>query len=126
MIAGAGDAPPEGARVIDLEGRTLMPGLIDAHQHATAGSLYFCKSANEAGTEEIWPGAAAHVVAQVFRELLRMGITTFRDVGGYDDTRRAGRGDHGHDPRRADRPALHLVVTLPIPTPNLTSGVPGA
>ena len=62
-----------------------MPGLIDAHQHATAGSLYFCKSANEAGTEEIWPGAAAHVVAQVFRELLRMGITTFRDVGGYDD-----------------------------------------
>ena len=62
-----------------------MPGLIDAHQHATAGSRYFCKSANEAGTEEIWPGAAAHVVAQVFRELLRMGITTFRDVGGYDD-----------------------------------------
>ena len=62
-----------------------MPGLIDAHQHATAGSRYFCKSANEAGTEAIWPGTAAHVVAQVFRELLRMGITTFRDVGGYDD-----------------------------------------
>ena len=84
-IAGAGEAPPEGARVIDVEGRTLMPGLIDAHQHATAGSHYFCKSANQAGTEDIWPGAAAHVVAQVFRELLRMGITTFRDVGGYDD-----------------------------------------
>ena len=62
-----------------------MPGLIDAHQHATAGSRYFCKSANEAGTEAIWPGTAAHVVAQVLRELLRMGITTFRDVGGYDD-----------------------------------------
>jgi imidazolonepropionase-like amidohydrolase len=71
--------------VIDVGGRTLMPGLIDAHQHATAGSRYFCKSANEAGTEAIWPGTAAHVVAQVFRELLRMGITTFRDVGGYDD-----------------------------------------
>ncbi len=84
-IATAGDAPPEGARVIDVEGRTLMPGLIDAHQHATAGSHSFCKSANEAGTEDIWPGTAAHVVAQVFRELLRMGITTFRDVGGYDD-----------------------------------------
>ena len=85
VIAGAGEAVPEGARVIDLEGRTLMPGLIDAHQHATAGSKSWCKNANEAGTEYIWPGAAAHVVAQVFRELLRMGITTFRDVGGYDD-----------------------------------------
>ena len=84
-IAAGGDAPPEGARVIDVGGRTLMPGLIDAHQHATAGSRYFCKSANEAGSEAIWPGTAAHVVAQVFRELLRMGITTFRDVGGYDD-----------------------------------------
>ena len=84
-IAAPGDAPPEGARVIDVGGRTLMPGLIDAHQHATGNSRSWCKSANEAGTEYIWPGAAAHIVAQVFRELLRMGITTFRDVGGYDD-----------------------------------------
>jgi imidazolonepropionase-like amidohydrolase len=84
-IAAVGEDPPEGARVIDAAGRTLMPGLIDAHQHATAGSRSFCKSANESGTEAIWPGTAAHVVAQVFRELLRMGITTFRDVGGYDD-----------------------------------------
>jgi imidazolonepropionase-like amidohydrolase len=84
-IAEAGEPAPESARVIDLRGRTLMPGLIDAHQHATAGSRYFCKSANEAGSEAIWPGTAAHVVAQVIRELLRMGITTFRDVGGYDD-----------------------------------------
>jgi imidazolonepropionase-like amidohydrolase len=84
-IAGAGETPPEGARVIDAGGRTLLPGLIDAHQHVTASSRTWCKTANEAGTEAIWPGAAAHVVAQVLRELLRMGITTVRDVGGYDD-----------------------------------------
>jgi len=84
-IAAPGEQPPAGVRVIDVAGRTLMPGMIDAHQHATAGSRSFCKSANESGTEAIWPGTAAHVVAQVFRELLRMGITTFRDVGGYDD-----------------------------------------
>jgi imidazolonepropionase-like amidohydrolase len=84
-VGRSGDAVPEGARVVDVGGRTLMPGLIDAHQHATAGSKSWAKTANEAGTEDIWPGARAHVVAQVFRELLRMGITTFRDVGGYDD-----------------------------------------
>jgi imidazolonepropionase-like amidohydrolase len=84
-VVGPGEAAPEGARVVDVAGRTLMPGLIDAHQHATASSRSFRKSANEAGTEAIWPGTAAHVVAQVLRELLRMGITTFRDVGGYDD-----------------------------------------
>ena len=82
-IGRSGDATPEGARVVDVGGRTLMPGLIDAHQHATAGSKSWAKTANEAGTEEVWPGARAHVVAQVFRELLRMGFTTFRDVGGY-------------------------------------------
>jgi imidazolonepropionase-like amidohydrolase len=84
-IAAAGEQPPAAATVIDVGGRTLMPGLIDAHQHATASSRTWCKTANDAGTEAIWPGAAAHVVAQVLRELLRMGITTFRDVGGYDD-----------------------------------------
>jgi imidazolonepropionase-like amidohydrolase len=102
-IAAAGEAPPEGARVIELGGRTLMPGLIDAHQHATAGSKTWAKSANEAGTESIWPGARAHVVAQVLRELLRMGITTFRDVGGYDDllveARQAMRYGAFHGPR---------------------------
>ncbi len=35
-LARAGDAAPEGATVIDLAGRTLLPGLIDAHAHVKA------------------------------------------------------------------------------------------
>jgi hypothetical protein len=33
---GFGTALPPGARAIDLAGRTLLPGLIDAHVHVTA------------------------------------------------------------------------------------------
>ena len=33
---GFGTALPPGARALDLAGRTLLPGLIDAHVHVTA------------------------------------------------------------------------------------------
>ena len=33
------DRRPSGASVIDVAGRTLMPGLIDAHAHVTGLSL---------------------------------------------------------------------------------------
>jgi imidazolonepropionase-like amidohydrolase len=35
-IGRAGDAVPDGAIVVDLGGRTLLPGLIDAHAHVYA------------------------------------------------------------------------------------------
>ena len=35
-IAPAGEPPPADADVIELDGRTLMPGLIDAHAHVKA------------------------------------------------------------------------------------------
>src|SRR3954449_4427161 len=79
-VGEAGDGVPEGARVVDLGGRILMPGLIDAHAH-----VYPHLPAPAAGAEPIRPGAEAHFLAAHLRDALRMGITTLRDVGSYGD-----------------------------------------
>ena len=79
-VGDAADAVPEDARVLDLGGRTLMPGLIDAHAH-----VYPHVPAPAPGAEPMWPGAGAHFLAADLREALRMGITTLRDVGSYGD-----------------------------------------
>ena len=79
-VGRAGDPRPEGAREVDLEGRTLMPGLIDAHAHAFGVPPEPVK-----GSEPIWPGTESHFLAAALRDVLRMGITTMRDVGSYGD-----------------------------------------
>jgi imidazolonepropionase-like amidohydrolase len=79
-VGAASDAVPEGARVLDAGGRTLMPGLVDAHVHVKSHGF-----APAAGAEPPWPGTAKHFVAAGLRELLRMGFTTVRDVGSFGD-----------------------------------------
>ena len=79
-VGSTGDGVPEGARVLDLAGRTLMPGLIDAHAH-----VYPHLPEPAPGAEPMWPGTGAHFLAADLREALRMGITTIRDVGSYHD-----------------------------------------
>ncbi|MGX5736211.1 amidohydrolase family protein [Bosea thiooxidans] len=66
------------AKVIDLKGRTLMPGLIDAHVHVIAGVA-------DLGLNARLPDSL--VTARSFvimREMLLRGFTTVRDVGGAD------------------------------------------
>ena len=58
-IGGAGEPPPPDASTVDLEGRTLMPGLIDAHAHVLAKL-----PESDEGTEPLLPGTGAHVVAK--------------------------------------------------------------
>ncbi len=75
---GGSDVQAGGARVFDLGGRTLMPGLIDAHVHVTAVTADLL-----ALTE--W--SAPYVTARAARVLLGMlerGFTTVRDVGGAE------------------------------------------
>ena len=76
-VGDAGDAPPEDTPILDVAGRTLMPGLINIHVHAQARELR-----GEHGAEPILPGTAAHFLQAGLRDALRMGVTTVRNVGG--------------------------------------------
>ena len=80
-VDGAGIEPPGDATAIDLQGRTLMPGLVDAHAHVLAKLKALAD-----GAEPLLPGTAAHVVAGDLAEALRRGVTTIRDVGSYGST----------------------------------------
>ena len=69
-------AADPGTRVIDGDGRTLMPGLIDAHWHAMLIRPTAPQSINgDVGYNNIAAGAEA-------TDTLMRGFTTVRDVGG--------------------------------------------
>jgi imidazolonepropionase-like amidohydrolase len=99
-VSDGGDAAPEGTLVVDLGGRTLMPGLIDAHAHV---GVSFSVPEPVHGAEPLLAGTVAHVLAAELRETLRMGITTMRDVGSMGDVvveaRQAMRYGAFHGPR---------------------------
>lgn len=70
-IAGFGGDPlPPDPAVLDLEGRTLMPGLIDAHVHLSS-----------LGLPHVPAELTAYGLAFVARRMLEGGITTVRDLG---------------------------------------------
>ncbi len=83
---GAIDPFPDGA--IDLDGRTVMPGLIDAHAHLSSDisrSPGFGPPPPLHG-ELPRPRALGYfVLAKTARALLAAGVTSVRDVGSYDD-----------------------------------------
>ncbi|HUG07592.1 MAG TPA: amidohydrolase family protein [Acidimicrobiia bacterium] len=81
-IESIGEGTPGDARVIDLEGRFLMPGLIDCHTHLTINA----EPELAEGEEALRPGVVGHIVAAVLRDALRMGITTVREMGAHGDT----------------------------------------
>lgn len=84
-----GDGPaPAADRVIDVGGRTLMPGLIDAHAHVTGLSL--SPRNVQATADEI-----ASVAAEYLHSALMDGFTTVREAGGADH-RIARRLEQGH------------------------------
>lgn len=78
QIVELGGRPQPGDRVIDARGRTVVPGLIDAHVHAYGVSL----SLLDAETSPLSYLALAG--ARRLAETLGRGFTTVRDCGGGD------------------------------------------
>ena len=76
VIKEIGGRCPPGARTVDLGGRTLMPGLIDAHTHASGEVPKVAK-----GAEAPLPGVAAHFLQAELRAYLALGVTTIRVCG---------------------------------------------
>ena len=66
------------AQVIDGDGRTLMPGLIDCHVHVTFSATNLALLAQTPNT------TLALRALPILRGMLRRGFTTVRDAGGAD------------------------------------------
>lgn len=73
---------PPGATVIDLQGKTLMPGLMDMHVHM--GDSVINSAANKG--KRTFGGAAFNHNYRYAREThLKYGVTTVRSLGDYLD-----------------------------------------
>jgi imidazolonepropionase-like amidohydrolase len=80
QVTGAGDAPAEGPRMVNLVGRTLLPGLIDCHTHLVGepdDGRGYAELLTRTGAQEALSGV------RNARDTLRAGFTTVRDVGTF-------------------------------------------
>jgi len=77
-IGSAGGGMSRGARVVDCGGRTLMPGLLDAHVHLSIVEL------DEGREVDLPPAVLALRIAHEIEATLQAGFTTVRDAGGLD------------------------------------------
>lgn len=65
----------EGCRVLDMKGRYLIPGLIDAHCHSTASPVFAMRMTDLA--RHAWQQKMNYV------NTIESGVTTIRDMGAF-------------------------------------------
>ncbi len=81
IVARRANSRPRTRMVVELGGRTLMPGLIDAHAHVRA-ELPRCPTP---APSRCWPTPARTSWRPTCVRRCAAVITTVRDVGSYDD-----------------------------------------
>src|SRR5919197_57524 len=80
VTTGASATWPSSAEVIDVAGMTVLPGLIDCHDHL---AFHGYELASRWELNE--PGSTRHLrTARVIEQTLGMGYTAIRDAGGLD------------------------------------------
>jgi imidazolonepropionase-like amidohydrolase len=79
-IVDVGVEPPEGVEVVDLGDVTLLPGLIDTHQHL----CFSCVGTLEEMVTDISDAALLDRARANAQRALQAGITTIRDLGDRD------------------------------------------
>lgn len=81
ITALSAELPAKADSTVDLAGAYVLPGFFDCHVH-------ICVNTHHSNVAEGWgsalPGTIAIYAAQSARRLLMAGITTARDVGGWD------------------------------------------
>lgn len=80
-IAEIGTAPRDAPHTIDLDSAWLLPGFFDCHVHICVDT-YSPNPNNPWGN--VLPGTIALFAANAARKMLLCGITTAREVGGWD------------------------------------------
>ncbi|MFZ3598979.1 metal-dependent hydrolase family protein [Streptomyces sp. BH104] len=103
----AADAPAAAAdtpdtRVIDVAGRTVLPGFFDCHVH-----MAYAHGANPARRGELDPVLVTYDTATRLKDTLDAGITSARDLGGLSAGYRTA-----VETGRIVGPRLHLAVRI--------------
>jgi predicted amidohydrolase YtcJ len=111
-------ATAPGTAVIDCQGRTLMPGLIDAHVHLAAVDLDMAANSHQVGPVVVLR------IAALIEETLQAGFTTVRDAGGLPGGYKAAQtcsSAAGLYRRQAAMPTTGCVPTTQFPVTTVRS-----